>query len=225
MPEESDTNQRSDDAALQADGGPDVHSTNRLPRGLWPASKKAHTPEWNELIHYWFVQYNPLYFFSAFCFLGGVYLLALELDGNALAGGDWSLALVFLFAVIQLYEFLLIAAAGFLVHKIGLIRPAVILTLLEGVFLFDCTFRLETISHLGLIGTVMSIMWVALVPVKAWLLGKALRIDLSPTVIWLLAGGGARGIDCPASPPTPRIPPLIEHQKFPLDQTRPIHDF
>ena len=51
----------------------------------------------------------------------GAYLLALELDGNALGGAnsDWSLALVSLFAVIQLYEFLLIAAAGFLVHFEG----------------------------------------------------------------------------------------------------------
>ncbi len=51
----------------------------------------------------------------------GVYLLALELGGYALGGtiSNWSLALVSTFAVIQLHEFLLIAAAGFLVHFEG----------------------------------------------------------------------------------------------------------
>ncbi|MEE8286563.1 MAG: hypothetical protein V3R72_07685, partial [Gammaproteobacteria bacterium] len=151
------------------------------------------TTDWHELIHYWFVQYNPLYVFSALCVLGGVYLLALELDGNTVAvtNRGWSLGQVFLFAVIQLYELLLIAAAGFLVHKVGLIRPAIILMMLEGVFLFDCTFRLETISHLGFIGTALSVVWVVLVPVKAWLFGRALRIDIPRAVIWLLAGGAA----------------------------------
>jgi hypothetical protein len=187
----SDTDQHSNDEVLGTEDARESQSDNRW--GLWPASKQDRGPDWHELIYYWFVQYNPLYFFSAFCVLAGVYLLALELDGNALgaADGDWSLALVLLFSVIQLYELLLIAAAGFLVHKVGLIRPAVILTLLEGVFIFDCTFRLETISHLGVVGTVLSAVWVALVPVKAWLLGKALRIDVPPTVIWLVAGGGA----------------------------------
>ena len=160
--------------------------------GLWPTSSNSQSSGWHELIHYWFVQYNPLYFFSAMCVLGGVYLLALELDGNAAgAHGGWSLAQVFLFSVIQTYELLLIAAAGFLVHKIGLMRPAVILTLLEGVFLLDCTFRLETISHLGATGTALSIAWVALVPLKAWLLARALGVVLPAAVIWLVTGAAA----------------------------------
>ncbi len=186
-----DTDQHSDEKALQADDVRDNQSTNRW--GLWAASEKYRTTDWHELIHYWFVQYNPLYVFSALCVLGGVYLLALELDGNTVAvtNRGWSLGQVFLFAVIQLYELLLIAAAGFLVHKVGLIRPAIILMMLEGVFLFDCTFRLETISHLGFIGTALSVAWVVLVPVKAWLFGRALRIDIPRAVIWLLAGGAA----------------------------------
>lgn len=169
----------------------DNQSTNWW--GLWPATKKSLTTDWRELMHYWFVQYNPLYFFSALCVLGGVYLLTRELDGNVVAGANdsWSLGQAFLFAVIQLYELLLIAAAGFLVHKVGLIRPAIILMLLEGVFLFDCTFRLETISHLGFIGTALSVVWAVLVPVKAWLLGRALRIAIPQTILWLLAGGAA----------------------------------
>ncbi len=184
----SDTDQHSDDKALQADDVRENQSTNRW--GLWAPPEKYRTTDGYELIHYWFVQYNPLYVFSALCVLGGVYLLALELDGNAVAGG-WSLGQVFLFAVIQLYELLLIAAAGFLVHKVGLIRPAIILMMLEGLFLFDCTFRLETISHLGVIGTALSVVWVVLAPVKVWLLGRALRIDIPRSVIWLLAGGAA----------------------------------
>ena len=187
----SDTGQHSDDMALQTDDARDDESTNRW--GLWAASEKYRTTDGYELIHYWFVQYNPLYIFSALCVLGGVYLLALELDGYTVAGANraWSLGQVFLFAVIQLYELLLIAAAGFLVHKVGLIRPAIILTMLEGLFFFDCTFRLETMSHLGVIGTALSVVWVVLAPVKVWLLGRALRIDIPGTVIWLLAGGAA----------------------------------
>ncbi len=187
----SDTAQHSDGKALQADEVRENPSTNRW--SLWAASDKYRTTDGYELIHYWFVQYNPLYFFSALCVLGGVYFLALELDGNTVAGTnrDWSLGQVFLFAVIQLYELLLISAAGFLVHKVGLIRPAIILMMLEGLFLFDCTFRLETISHLGVTGSVVSVVWVGLAPVKVWLLGRALRIDIPRTVIWLLAGGAA----------------------------------
>ena len=190
MSGESNSDQHSDGKALHDDVR-DTRPTNRW--ALWSASGSDGTPEWHELIHYWFVQYNPLYFFSAFCVLAGVSLLALEIDGSAVGGinRDWSLAQVFLFAVIQSYELLLIAAAGFLVHKIGLMRPAVILMFLEGLFLFDCTFRLETISHLGLIGTVLSIVWVILVPIKTWLLGVALRIHIPKVVIWILAGGAA----------------------------------
>jgi hypothetical protein len=176
---------------MMTDNVPDNRSTNQW--GLWPASKESFATNWRELIHYWFVQYNPLYFFSAFCMLAGVYLLTRGLDGNEIAGTHdaWTLGQVFLFAIIQLYEFLLIAAAAFLVHKAGLIRPAIILMMLEGVFLFDCTFRLETISDLGFIGSALSVVWAILVPVKAWLFGKALRIDVPQTILWLLAGGAA----------------------------------
>jgi hypothetical protein len=191
MSVESDSDQHPHDKVLHAPGLSESQPDNQW--DVQRASKNVRTRDLPELIHYWFVQYNPLYFFSALCILGGVYFLALELDGSVVSGSnrDWSLGQVILFAVIQLYEFLLIAAAGFLVHKVGLMRPAVILTLLEGVFLFDCTFRLETISHLGIIGTVMSIIWVILVPVKTWLLCVALRLDMPRMVIWLVAGAGA----------------------------------
>lgn len=193
MSDQADAGRRSNDSP--APGGESSDDRPARGWGLWPKSAENRAPDWHELIHYWFVQYNPLYFFSAFCVLGGVYLLALELDGNAVAHGGWSLAQVFLFSVIQTYELLLIAAAGFLVHKIGLMRPAAILTLLEGVFLLDCTFRLETISHLGATGTALSIIWVILVPLKVWLLGRALRIDMPATVIWLVTGAAA-GLAC-----------------------------
>jgi len=29
-----------------------------------------------EKLHYWFIQYNPLYFFSALCILFGVFLIS-----------------------------------------------------------------------------------------------------------------------------------------------------
>ena len=87
----SDTDQHSGDMALQTDDAGDNESTNRW--GLWAASEKYRTTNGYELIHYWFVQYNPLYVFSALCVLGGVYFLAVELDVNTVAGTnrDWSL--------------------------------------------------------------------------------------------------------------------------------------
>ncbi len=191
MSDERDSDQHSDPASPQMDNVADMQFTTRW--GLWPTLAGGRQPAWHELLHYWFVQYNPLFFFSALCVLGGVYLLTLELDSNTLAGADydWALGQVLLFAVIQIYEFLLIAAAGFLVHKAGLIRPAVILTLLEAVFLLDCTFRLETLSHMGFMGMALSVAWVALVPAKALLLGRALGVAIPPIVIGLVAGSGA----------------------------------
>jgi hypothetical protein len=191
MSDGSDTDRHFDGKAILTDDARQSQSDHRW--GLWPASREDSTPTWNELIRYWFVRYNPLYFFSAFCVLAGVYLLALEIDSSSAvaAHGGWSLAQATLFSIIQLYEFLLIAAAGFLVHKAGLVRPAVILALLESVFIFDCTFRLETISHLGSLGTALSGFWVVLVPLKVWLLGKALRVELPQTFIWLVTGAAA----------------------------------
>ena len=64
------------------------------------------------LLHCWFVQYNPLYFFSALCVLIGMFLVSLGLDAL-----DWVRGQIILSLVIQLYEFLLIAGAALLFRK------------------------------------------------------------------------------------------------------------
>lgn len=46
-------------------------------------------------------------------------------------------------------------------------------------------------SHLGATGTALTVLWVVLIPVKALLLGRALRVRIPLSVIVLLTGGGA----------------------------------
>lgn|GEM_PF-6109190 len=64
---------------------------------------------------YWFVQYNPWYFFSAQCVFTGVCLVAGDLE--SLQAFSVEQAQLGLFSIIQLYELLLIAGAAFLIHR------------------------------------------------------------------------------------------------------------
>ena len=83
-------------------------------------------------LNYWFVQYNPLYFFSALCVLFGVFLIS-----KGLPELDWRKGQSLLTAVMQFYEILLIAGAALLVRMAGQYRPAVILALIEIFFIFS----------------------------------------------------------------------------------------
>jgi len=42
--------------------------------------KSPFSERFKKKLHYWFVQYNPLYFFSAFCVLLGVFLISQGLE-------------------------------------------------------------------------------------------------------------------------------------------------
>ncbi len=100
-------------------------------------------PEDRELLHRWFVRYNPLYFFSALCVLGGVFLVSRGLDEVG-----WREGKVFLTAVLETYQLLLIAAAALLYRVARQTRPAVLLGLLEAVFFLDCTLQTESLAAL-----------------------------------------------------------------------------
>lgn len=132
-----------------------------------PSSNHQPLPKSNSLgnllyqvIDYWFVKYNPLYFFSAFCVLLGIYLVSADLELN-----DW-VGHITLAVVILIYETLLIASAALLFRKAEQYRPAVFLGILEFVFLFDPTFRIETLSGLDYIGIAFNLFWALLVPLK-----------------------------------------------------------
>src|SRR5579862_5860650 len=110
--------------------------TNRW--GLLPERRAGEAYTRQALLRHFFVEFNPLYFISAFCVLSGVFLVARNLDGLGFTSIEAQHFV--LFGVIQLYELLVIAGAAFLAHRAGATRPAVLLALLECVLLFDCTF-------------------------------------------------------------------------------------
>ncbi len=118
-----------------------------------------------------FFQYNPLYFFSAFCILSGIGLLSQHLGTL-----PWMQGQMLLFMVIQAYELLLIAGTAILLRFAGLDRPVVMLCLLEAFFLFDCTLRTGPMSGLGWFAPWLTMGWVILTVGKGLFLGWLLRL-------------------------------------------------
>ena len=149
-------------------------------------------PDWLvKKLHVWFVQYNPLYFFSALCVLFGMFLIS-----RGLGQMGWKEGQLLLTAINQLYEILLIAGAGLLYRVAGQSRPAVVLGLIEVFFLFDCTFRNEVMTTLGGLGVVGTVAWVYLVAIKLNLLVWVFRLKASAAaiVIPILAAIGLAGL-------------------------------
>lgn len=147
--------------------------------------------KWQAWARVVFVQYSPLFFFSALCFLTGVFLVGRAMGARPDAHARLSLA-----AITQAYELLLVAGAAFLFARPGGRRPAVILALLELPFLFDCTFQSEFFATLGRKGVLPSSLWLAAFFVKAVLLTRALRLRLPARALGiatLAAAGIAAG--------------------------------
>jgi hypothetical protein len=149
-------------------------------------------PDWlNKKLHYWFVQYNPLYFFSALCILFGMFLISRGLEEL-----DWRQGQLLLTAVMQLYEIVLLIGGALLFRVKGHFRPAVILGLIEMFFLFDCTFRTEMMTTIGTVGGITSVLWVALVGFKLMALIWVFRLSVSfcVVIITMLAALGIAGV-------------------------------
>lgn len=154
--------------------------------------KSSELPDWlQKKLHTWFVQYNPLYFFSALCVLFGMFLIS-----KGLGQMGWKEEQILLTAVSQLYEILLIIGAGLLFRVAGQSRPAVILGLIEIFFLMDCTFRTELMTTLGGLGVVATVAWVYLVAIKVNLLVWVFRLKVSAgaIIIPILAAIGIAGV-------------------------------
>ena len=141
-----------------------------------------HLERARDLLHYWFVQYNPLYFFSALCVLCGTFLVSRGLETMG-----WEQGQILLTIVIQAYEVLLLISTALLFRVAGQRRPAVILAMVEVFFLFDPTFQTMTIATLGKTGLVLSTAWVVMVLVKLEILAWIFRLRLSPTALMLPA--------------------------------------
>lgn len=140
--------------------------------------------------HYWFVKYNPLYFFSALCVLFGVFLIS-----KGLSELDWGRGQLFLTVVMQVYEIILIVGGAVLFRIAGQYRPAVILGLLEVFFIFDCTFRTEMMTTVGRAGVITSVAWVVLMALKLYALVWIFRLKASALaiIVPILAAVGVAG--------------------------------
>ncbi|MHC5079617.1 MAG: hypothetical protein ACYTHN_11390 [Planctomycetota bacterium] len=139
----------------------------------------------------WFVQYNPLYFFSVLCVLTGVYFVSRGFEEMG-----WKLGEFILTDIVQAYEFLVIAGAALLSRVARQKRPAVILGLLEVFLLFDSTLRTEALAAVGWPGIVGSALWWLLVPSKLlvliWIFQLRFRFSLflpPLAALWVIAFG------------------------------------
>jgi hypothetical protein len=131
------------------------------------------------------VRYNPLYFFSALCVLGGVFLVSRGLGPRA---RDGRLALA---VTVQVYELLLLAGAALLHRGARQTRPAVILAMVQVFFLFDWSFQTEFLAAAG--GPAAAGLWLALAVIKLAALAWIFRLQVSPKAM-AVAGLGLAGL-------------------------------
>jgi hypothetical protein len=119
------------------------------------------------LFHRWFVEYNPLYIVSAALVLRGVNLLSHSV--NLQLGVP---------AIVELYAWSLVAGAAIL-NRVGLRRPAVMLSLLAVVYQCDLTLHTETCAYLGMTGALASIVWLASFALKLFALSRAMHLRVA----------------------------------------------
>lgn len=144
--------------------------------GLLPERVEGAPRDARGVLRHWFVHFNPLYLLSACCVLIGVFLVNRSLDRLPESPGD--APRLILFVVIQAYELLVVAGAAFLARRARAVRPAVLLVLLEALFLFDGTLRIESLLLRSPLRFGVTAVWLALVPLKVWAMAAALGVRL-----------------------------------------------
>ncbi len=154
---------------------------NEIPGKHTPLTLKEHI---NKKLHYWFVQYNPLYFFSALCVVFGVCLVSYGLREM-----DWVKGEILLTFSIEAYEILLITGAAILFQKAANRRASVILGIIAICFLFDVTFQTEIIASFHGIGIIASAIWIlfALMKLLYLLWAFQLSVNISSFILTLTA--------------------------------------
>jgi hypothetical protein len=157
--------------------------------GLLPEREAGERLSLRNVLRHWLIHFNPLYFASALSVLAGVFVVNRHFDrpGVTTSTGPH----LVLFAVVQAYEVLIIGGAAFLVHRAGAVRPAVLLILLEALFLFDGTLRLESILLRGPGLVALSLAWPLLTLAKVWGMSAALRVRLKITHYGSIAAAAA----------------------------------
>lgn len=132
------------------------------------------------LLHRWFVEYNPLYLLSAALVLRGVNLMSHAL--GALGGP----------LIAEVYAWALIGSAALLL-RVGLRRPAIMLSLIAVVYQGDLTLHTETCAYLGLVGWLASGVWLASFVAKLFALARAMRLRVSRSAL-LVPSTAAAGL-------------------------------
>jgi hypothetical protein len=126
---------------------------------------------------------NPFYLLSAFSMLVGCYILA---DALALRPGQTG-KLLLLLATLNVYEFLLIVLALFLVRRLGLMRDGLMLLLLGVPFLVDATFLNGEFFAADLrTGALVSAASLILAVVKVLVVVRALRLAFTTGLAFAL---------------------------------------
>jgi len=144
------------------------------------------------LLEEWFVRYNPFFIASAGLTLAGAWQLSL-----GIAELGWDDGSVLPTCVVALYQVLLGLSCGAVARK-GTIRPAVILALVQTLFVIDPTFQTNRIAMdatrgIGVIATVSSLMLAGLV---MRLVSRALHVSFARgfrPLLFLTVGGIALG--------------------------------
>ncbi len=139
------------------------------------------------VLHRWFIEYNPLYLFSAAFVLFGSILSSRELAHEESIRGGLAVA-----AVAELYALALIGSAALLV-RIGQRRSAVMLALLVVLCQGDLTLHTETCPNLGAWAAIASAAWFVVSGTKLALLARALRLRVSRDV-FAIGVAGALGL-------------------------------
>jgi hypothetical protein len=129
------------------------------------------------LLYRWFVEYNPLYLFSAALVLTGCFLLS-----RGLVREESLVASLGIASVSEVYAFALLGGAA-LLTRIGPRRPAVMLALLAVLYQWDLTLHTETCAYLGHAGLFASVAWLALFGAKFFAFTRALRVRLAPRAV------------------------------------------
>ena len=155
----------------------------RAPRPTPPEK----SPFWRDLLHLWFVKYNPLYLVSAMLVLAGLNLVSKGLASEGSLYGPLAVGLV-----AEVYAAVLIGGAA-LLTRVGQRRPAVLLALIAIVYQVDLTLHTETCAVLGALGVTLSALWLAIFVAKLVALGWALRVRIAPRAL-LAATLGALGL-------------------------------
>jgi hypothetical protein len=151
-----------------------------------PPSLEGRASPTKRLFYRWFVEYNPLYLLSAGLVLVGLTLLsrASAEDGLGQQGVGW------VPGIAEVYGFSLIGGAALLM-RIGLRRPAVMLGLLAVIYQGDLTLLTERHVHLGLVGDLAAVVWLALFVAKIRALAWALKVTVSRSFLAVATAGAA----------------------------------